>query len=413
MKKILLTVLVWILPTVLWGKQLSDKQYIFQRIDVREGLSYQVNCMTVSHRTGHAWMGTKNGIGRFDGYEQKKYLNCNIDQLVEDRNNNIWALGSEGIFLYDAVNDTFYRACDLNGNLISASSICLWDDGVFFGGFDKLYKYDYKTGKIALFRSITSNIKFQITDLYRFDSHTLLAANRWVGALLIDIRTGHTRDVPFDCRDVVTMLPDSKGNFWVTPYCKGVQCYNKNGKLLHTYHTGNSSMQSNIVLALAEYDGHIWIGTDGKGIAVLNPENNQMDVLTHIPGDAYSLPSNSILSFYADPENGIWAGSVRSGMFNIKEVGIKLYADALLNADYGLSEKSVLSLYQEQNEKDIWIGTDGGGLNVFNADTNKFRHIPSTYGEKVASITGVDKNHLLISLFGKGIFFYNLNSATL
>ena len=88
MKKILLTVLVWILPTVLWGKQLSDKQYIFQRIDVREGLSYQVNCMTVSHRTGHAWMGTKNGIGRFDGYEQKKYLNCNIDQLVEDRNNN-------------------------------------------------------------------------------------------------------------------------------------------------------------------------------------------------------------------------------------------------------------------------------------------------------------------------------------
>lgn len=47
------------------------------------------------------------------------------------------------------------------------------------------------------------------------------------------------------------------------------------------------------------------------------------------------------------------------------------------------------------------------GLNVFNADTNKFRHIPSTYGEKVASITGVDKNHLLISLFGKGIFFYN------
>lgn len=54
MKKILLTVLVWILPTVLWGKQVSDKQYIFQRIDVREGLSYQVNCMTVSHRTGHA-----------------------------------------------------------------------------------------------------------------------------------------------------------------------------------------------------------------------------------------------------------------------------------------------------------------------------------------------------------------------
>ncbi len=49
-----------------------------------------------------------------------------------------------------------------------------------------------RLGKSLFFRSITSNIKFQITDLYRFDSHTLLAANRWVGALLIDIRTGHT-----------------------------------------------------------------------------------------------------------------------------------------------------------------------------------------------------------------------------
>lgn len=408
MNKILLTILIGVFPIVIWGKQLNDKQYIYQRIDVREGLSYQVNCMTVSHRTGYAWMGTKNGIGRFDGYELKKYLNCNIDQLVEDHNNNIWALSSEGIFLYDVINDTFHRACDLKGNSISANSICLWDDGVFFGEFDKLYKYDYKTEQITFFCSLTSNnTKFPITDLYRFDNHTLLAANRWMGAFLIDIRTGYTHDVPFDCRDMVTMLTDSKGNFWVAPYCRGVRCYNKDGKLLHTYHTGNSSMQSDIVLALAEYDDHIWIGTDGKGIAILNPENNQMDLLTHIPGDAYSLPSNSILSFYADPGNGIWAGSVRSGMFNIKEVGIKLYADALLNADYGLSEKSVLSLYQGENEKDIWIGTDGGGVNVFNADTNKFRHIPSTYGEKVASITGVDKNRLLISLFGKGIFFYN------
>lgn len=95
MNKILLTILIGVFPIVIWGKQLNDKQYIYQRIDVREGLSYQVNCMTVSHRTGYAWMGTKNGIGRFDGYELKKYLNCNIDQLVEDHNNNIWALSSD------------------------------------------------------------------------------------------------------------------------------------------------------------------------------------------------------------------------------------------------------------------------------------------------------------------------------
>lgn len=49
MNKILLTILIGVFPIVIWGKQLNDKQYIYQRIDVREGLSYQVNCMTVSH----------------------------------------------------------------------------------------------------------------------------------------------------------------------------------------------------------------------------------------------------------------------------------------------------------------------------------------------------------------------------
>lgn len=38
MNKILLTILIGVFPIVIWGKQLNDKQYIYQRIDVREGL---------------------------------------------------------------------------------------------------------------------------------------------------------------------------------------------------------------------------------------------------------------------------------------------------------------------------------------------------------------------------------------
>lgn len=407
MNTALFTIIIAMCPLLLWGGQREDKQYIFLQIDMGEGLSYQVNCMTVSHRSGYAWMGTKNGIGRFDGYGLKKYLNCNVSQLVEDRNNNIWAVTSEGLYRYDMTSDVFARIHDRDGNPVSASSICPWEDGLIFEDSGRLYKYDYKTADTYCLRPLISDIKFSTTNLYRFDNRTLLATNRWAGALLIDIHTGNTRPVPFECHNAITVLTDSKGNFWVAPYRKGVRCYDRRGRLLNDYHSGNSPIQSDIVLALAEYDGRIWIGTDGKGIAIVDPDNGQMDLLTHIPGNAHSLPGNSILSLYADSGNGVWAGSVRNGMFKIKEAGIKLYAGALPNTDYGLSEKSVLSLYQEHDKEEIWVGTDGGGLNVFYPATGKFHHVASTWGDKVASITSIDKKHLLISLFGEGIVFFN------
>lgn len=52
-------------------------QYSFQQIDLNKlnnlnnGLSLNVSCMTVSHDKGYVWIGTRTGIGRFDGYELK------------------------------------------------------------------------------------------------------------------------------------------------------------------------------------------------------------------------------------------------------------------------------------------------------------------------------------------------------
>ena len=82
----------------------------------------------------------------------------------------------------------------------------------------------------------------------------------------------------------------------------------------------------------------------------------------HIVGDYSSLPVNSITLLYKDNErNNLWAGSVRGGIFSIKETYIKTYKEAILNNTNGLSEQSVISLYEEKDGK-VWIGTDGGGI---------------------------------------------------
>lgn len=398
----LITCLLLLTPLRITG----NTQYAFQQISTQNGLSSSVRCLVVSHEKGYVWIGTRAGIGRFDGYELKKYLHDNITHIIEDRENTIWATTPKGLFYYNYQEDEFQQARDEDNNPVIATSICPWTDGVLFGGNGKLYKYDYAKHQIYFLCALTNN-KYNITNLYKWDDHTLMCSNRWNHALLIDLPTGRTRPVPFESNELIATLIDKNGNIWIAPYHQGVKCYNRHGKLLRSYDIKNSQLQTNVILSLAERDGQIWIGTDGSGIYILDPKDDTMSVLAHVPGDSYSLPVNSILYLYADSNNNMWAGSVRGGLIHIKEAGMKIYSDALPGLEYGLSEKSTISLYQDEGEKDIWIGTDGGGINRFNPATKKFHHVLSTWGDKVSSITGVDKRHLLISLFSKGLFFFD------
>lgn len=403
--KIFITIILHLL-FVLTCQATGSKQYAFQQISIPNGLSSSVRCLTVSQDKGYVWIGTRSGIGRFNGYELKKYLRNSVLQILEDKEHTIWAITTKGVFAYTYAEDEFRQAYDNDRNPVIAGSLYACPDGILFGGNGMLYKYEYATHQIRRFLTLKPNDKYSITNLQKWDENTLFASNRWNHALLIDIQTGQTQQAPFNSEGLISSLIDSNGNIWVAPYHQGVKCYDKSGRLLHAYHTQNSLMQTNVVLSLAEHNGRIWMGTDGGGIYLLNPKNGMISVLNHVPGNSYSLPANSILCLYNDAGNNMWAGSVRGGLISIKEVGMRTYSDALPNVEYGLSERTILSLYQDK-DGGIWIGTDGGGVNHFNPQNKKFRHISSTIDDKVSSIAGADTEHLLISQFSKGVFFFN------
>lgn len=80
---IFITCLLFLLPL----EATESKQYAFQQIiNTQNGLSSSVRCLTVSHEKGYVWIGTRSGIGRFDGYELKKFLH------------DIWGIERSGFF---------------------------------------------------------------------------------------------------------------------------------------------------------------------------------------------------------------------------------------------------------------------------------------------------------------------------
>ena len=102
----------------------------------------------------------------------------------------------------------------------------------------------------------------------------------------------------------------------------------------------------------------------------------------------------------------MWAGSIRNGLIGIKEIYIKTYKEAPLNTPYGLSDKTVTSLFEDPSGI-IWIGTDGGGINRFDSANNTFKHYPSTYGNKIISLSQYSSNELVCSVFSKGLFLFD------
>ena len=233
-----------------------------------------------------------------------------------------------------------------------------------------------------------------------------MCTNRWSRALLIDLPTGQTHPVPFESNELIATLIDKNGNIWVAPYHQGVKCYDRNGKLLHSYDTTNSRLQTNVILSLAERDEQIWVGTDGSGIYILNPKDDTMSVLVRVPGDPYSLPANSILYLYTDSNNNMWAGSIRRGLIGIKNVYACSYQNVPFGNLYGLSNQTINSFFQD-SDGIVWVGTDGGGINRFDPVSGTFKHYPATKYEKVVSIVEYTPDELLFFSFNKGLFIFH------
>ena len=395
---------------------LRAEHYYFKQISLKEGLPSNVRCI-LRDEQGFVWIGTKSGLGKFDGHELKRYkhqandpnslLHNLIYQIAEDKQHNIWVLTEKGIARYQQQSNDFTFPTDEDGKNITAYSFCLVPDGILFGGKDRIYKYSYDDSSLRLLQYFNAN-SFKINALSMWDSKTLLCCSRWTGIYLVDLHTGEHRRPPFDCGpEITTMMTDSRKRIWIAPYSGGLRCYSYDGKLLASYSTRNSALSNDIVLSLAEREGQLWIGTDGGGINILTPETGEISQLEYIPGrENYSLPANSILCLHNDHNNNIWAGSTCNGLISIREVFMKTYTDVVPGNDRGLSNSTVRSLYRQSTDS-IWIGTDGGGINLFNPRTEKFTHYLSTWNDKIAFISGFTPGKLLISLFSKGVFVFN------
>ncbi len=411
-RSVLIAILIMICGQVAFSKE----NFIYSRISHEEGLTSTINSI-FKKDGGFIWIGAQNGLYRFNGtslyhYEDPVFSGRTIHHVGDDDKGNLWALTNDWLLMKPKGAEEFIavRAGDEKQPFYTMASD---DRGIWFGSLGRIYRYDFEDKTISIFCEIPKNSAFYVRNILITEDGNLLCCSH-SGIINIDRTSGEIIPHPLSSqRSVSASLLDSKGRFWIAYYNNGIEVYSPNGSLMKTYRADNSGLTNDIVLCLTERKSKIWAGTDGGGINIIDHDNSLIRSLTHVAGDPSSLPAHSIKSIFADSYGNIWAGSVRDGLIGISSSKMKTHSDVHIGLSTGLSNPTVLNLYQDPDSEHIWIGTDGEGLNRFNPKTHTFNHYEKTLKSKIVSIASYSDTELVLSAYGDRFWIFSKTNGSL
>lgn len=414
-----LSILTSLLVLLLTATSLSAQDYVFGTMSTSDGFPSKVTSI-YAHNRSFAWAGSDEGLVRMDNSSFKIYRHSQksgslpgdyIYKVFADGNGRIWALTDKGMARYDGDSDTFtVPLVNTDGKDVPviAYSVLKTDDGFIAGGDNVLYKYVSRTDRAEVIRQTISGHEFQVNSIFRRTDGRILLHSRKGGLLIYDEVTSELSPAPFETEGQISaLLVDSDGDVWMSPYNKGLDWITADGSAKESYNTDNGRLGSNIVLCLAETEGHIWAGTDGGGIVIIDKKSGEVQrTLRHERDDPSYIPSDTILSLYCESDGMVWAGRNKGGLIWVKESLIHTY----LSGDFQYRSKSegVTSLYQAaDNAGTIWVGSEGSGILRFTPSDGKFQYYPYTEGLKVFDLASYPGGRIFVSTIAKGFFLFD------
>lgn len=160
-----------------------------------------------------------------------------------------------------------------------------------------------------------------------------------------------------DC--VYTLYCDAAGNVWVGYTKMGISVYrgeNNEWTINHIRTLQENNLHDDVNSSCEDYDGFIWLGTDGYGLVKLDPHTGREVIYTR---ENSNLRSNVITDIHCDSRGRVWVGTFYGGLSCIEVGEIKTWT--YKEGGNGLASDNVWAVDEDEAGR-IWIGTLGGGV---------------------------------------------------
>jgi ligand-binding sensor domain-containing protein/class 3 adenylate cyclase/predicted metal-dependent HD superfamily phosphohydrolase len=326
----------------------------FDHLGLANGLSQSsVNCI-LQDNAGFLWVGTQDGLNRYDGVSFKVFKHNRKDStsihdnfihtLWQDPMGRIWIGTNSGIDIFNPRDEKFYalRFPDSGKDVSppSVSDFLLWTKSLVFCATDR-----------GLFQ-------VNLDSLEKINPRILRSVVKYL-------------DIPEVGNSIQMIQSAGNSSLWMATTDKGLQLYKPSSNKLLPLPDFLSPRFSDLPIKsiLAENNGVLWIGTD-EGLFLAEIPKNSLKHFTTQPGNSRSLSGNGIRKIFRDQRGKLWIGTL-SGL-NLYRPQTGSFSRILSSPfnDRSIAGNKVYS-FLEDYAGTLWIGTEAG-LNKFDRIQNNF-----------------------------------------
>ena len=390
------------------------ESFNFKNITIEDGLSQSTVETIYQDSKGYIWIGTNDGLDRYNGYEFKHYKHDKYDKnsiannyivdIIEDKNGYIWVSTIGGLSRINPDKDEIknYYSKEDSGNLSNSNLwqiLCTKDNRLIASTIDGLNVYDKNKDKFTRILYKEGELPSQ----YIYSLEEDINGHIWVGTdnglveLDKDLNIVKSYQDAIGDSDVYNVYDDSKGNIWVCTLDNGLFKINLDDKRVENYKNNNSKISipsNNVRDIISDSEGKLWIATD-KGLCTFDYEREEFITYNKKSYQSNSLIDDEIFCLLKDSSGLIWIGTY-SGIsrFNPNSNFTHFKLDPY--EDNSISGNVIHGIY-EDDDKTLWIGTNESGVNIINGESIKHlnKENSNIVSDLIEDITGF-KNYIFI-----------------
>lgn len=372
-----------------------SNHYNLERWTVDDGLPQASVFSLTADESGFLWFGTQEGIVRFDGHTMEVFDKVNTPALTDhyarallfDDEGRLWVgLDAHGLIRRD--HDGWHRVEGMEDKQIRV--LMQSSDGVIHVGTNRNGLYRYSQGLFVQVSSLPGLSDDSIWGLEEdLDGHVWAASG---SGGLFRVKGGQveqfTVETGLPSNRLRALMLDAAGRLWVGAWDGGVAIYD--GVSFQQVPVRGGRLNT-VKTILQDATGNVWVGSYSTGLWCKQVGQNHF---TRLP----ALEGVGVISLLEDPEGGLFVGSSNGGLFRLNnglvnmvtgpgELGmdtvwctlrdrtaptvwlgssrglLTYHHEIVERPDYlkPLEESNVRALFQDE-EGDLWIGTQGDGL---------------------------------------------------
>jgi len=355
-----------------------------------DSYSYSLPRAIAKDKFGFLWIGTSDGLLRFDGYVYKEFINNpndensissrNIRSLFYDSSDRLWIGTSNGLNLYDYDSNTFKRydfessGANYIFTIYETSDKTIWlatQEGVKYRSLNSQY-----------FQSIVDyNDEFlpiqklgAVRTIYQDSDDTVWFGTLSNGLLRYNPRDDSVYSLPSNkiISKIISVVELTDSQLLIGSYDQGLLIVNKrDGSFVEKPGIIPTTENLRVRSIIKSSNGSIWVATQDHGLLLIT--GNTSEFLVSDNFDKKSLPDNYV-SFVYEHDKDIWvltlnAVAVHSSQTNL----IRNYYKS--NNRVGLTENNIFSI-GEQKEGALLFGTYGKGIDLITSAPYTVKNIP-------------------------------------